>query len=120
MGTFNMLEAARTIQGLKKFLYVSTDEVFGASTTPHKEDDALTPSNPYSATKAAGEYLVRAWGRTFGVPYIITRTMNLFGRTTTCRKVYTVGPKPYTKRVSRRNPHRQTRQRGLSPLVARF
>lgn len=79
MGTFNMLEAARILKP-KKFLYVSTDEVFGASTIPHKEDDALTPSNPYSATKAAGEYLVRAYGRTYGVPYIITRTTNLFGK----------------------------------------
>lgn len=78
MGTFNMLEFARASKPTK-FLYVSTDEVFGAAIIPHKEDDALTPSNPYSATKAAGEYLVRAYGRTFGVPYIITRTMNLFG-----------------------------------------
>lgn len=79
MGTFNMLEAARIIKP-KKFLYVSTDEVFGASVFPHKEDDALMPSNPYAATKAAGEYLIRAYGRTFNVPYLITRTMNLFGK----------------------------------------
>ena len=79
MGTFNMLEAAKWLKP-RKFLYVSTDEVFGASEIPHLETDALTPSNPYAATKAAGEYLVRAWGKSFGVPYLITRTMNLFGR----------------------------------------
>ena len=79
MGTFHMLEAAKWLKP-RKFLYVSTDEVFGASEIPHLETDALMPSNPYSATKAAGEYLVRAYGRTFGVPYIITRTMNLFGK----------------------------------------
>jgi|SRR5579859_23122 len=79
MGTFNLLEATRELKP-KKFLYVSTDEVLGASLIPHKEEDALVPSNPYSATKAAGEYLVRAYGRTYGVPYIISRSTNLFGK----------------------------------------
>lgn len=79
LGTFNMLESAKWLKP-RKFLYVSTDEVFGASEIPHMENDALTPSNPYAATKAAGEYLVRAWGQTYNVPYLITRTMNLFGR----------------------------------------
>ena len=78
VGTFNMLEAARRWKP-KKFLYVSTDEVFGASLTPHKETDELNPSNPYSASKAAGEMLVRAYGTSFGVPWLITRTTNIFG-----------------------------------------
>lgn len=79
IGTFNMLEVAQELQP-SKFVYVSTDEVFGASTVPHAEDDALDPSNPYSATKAAGEHLVRAYSRTHDVPYLITRTTNMFGK----------------------------------------
>lgn len=79
IGTFNMLEAARKLKP-KKFIYISTDEVFGpAKDTPFKADDPLAPTNPYSATKAAGEML--AWGhyKSFGIPLIITRTGNMFG-----------------------------------------
>ena len=78
VGTFNMLEAAKILSP-KKFLYVSTDEVFGASLAPHKEDDILNPSNPYSATKAAGELLVRTYQECFDMPCLITRTTNIFG-----------------------------------------
>ena len=79
LGTFNMLEAARKLQP-KTFIYVSTDEVFGpGKETPFKEDDALAPTNPYAATKAAGEMLVRSHQITFGVPSITTRTMNMLG-----------------------------------------
>ena len=79
VGTFHLLEAARKLKP-KKFIYVSTDEVFGPSTDhPFHEDDALNPTNPYSAAKAAGEMI--AWGhyKSFGVPLIITRTGNMFG-----------------------------------------
>jgi dTDP-glucose 4,6-dehydratase len=79
IGTFNMLEAARKLRP-KKFVYVSTDEVFGpAIDRPFTEDDVLAPTNPYAATKAAGEMLVRSHHITFGVPAIITRTMNMYG-----------------------------------------
>lgn len=78
-GTLNLLEFART-QNLKKFIYVSTDEVFGpAAGAAFREDDPLQPTNPYAATKAAGEQLVNAYYRSFGLPAIITRTMNMFG-----------------------------------------
>ena len=80
LGTLNILEAARKLS-INRFVYTSTDEVFGVATENVKftEDDALNPTNPYAATKAAGEMLVKAWHRTFGVPTIITRTMNIFG-----------------------------------------
>ncbi len=80
LGTLNILEAARKLS-ISRFLYTSTDEVFGVATENVKftEDDALNPMNPYAATKAAGEMLVKAWHRTFGVPTIVTRTMNMFG-----------------------------------------
>jgi dTDP-glucose 4,6-dehydratase len=59
---------------------VSTDEVFGpALGKSFKENDSLRPTNPYAATKASGEFLVNAYFRSFGMPAIITRTMNMFG-----------------------------------------
>lgn len=80
--TANILEYARTQQpDLKKFLYFSTDEVYGPAPENYDftEDDKLFPSNPYSAGKAAGEMIVMAYGKTFGTPYLITNTMNIFG-----------------------------------------
>jgi len=78
-GTLNILEAARLLQP-EKFIYVSTDEVFGpASGQPYTEKNALNPTNPYAATKASGELLAYSYYRSFGVPVIITRTMNMFG-----------------------------------------
>ena len=81
MGTFNMLQAARELE-VNRFLYVSTDEVYGPAvpSLAYEETDRLRPSNPYSATKAAGDMLALAWKRTFTVPVIITRTMNMFGK----------------------------------------
>jgi dTDP-glucose 4,6-dehydratase len=62
------------------FLQISTDEVYGDIDDGFfKEDERFMPSNPYSASKAAAEMLVRAWGRTYGLPYIITRTTNNYG-----------------------------------------
>jgi dTDP-glucose 4,6-dehydratase len=81
VGTFNMLEAARRIPGLKKFVYVSTDEVHGPAPggVDFREDAPMNPSNPYSATKAGAEALVLAWAKCYQLPAIITRTMNNFG-----------------------------------------
>lgn len=79
----NMLEAARALKP-KKFLHFSTDEVYGAAegnSKGHKEWATILPSNPYSASKAAQEALAIAWWRTYGVPVIITNTMNNFGET---------------------------------------
>jgi dTDP-glucose 4,6-dehydratase len=78
LGTLNLLNWARGAS--IKFVYVSTDEVFGpAGDEPYHEGDRLRPTNPYSATKAGGEYLVRSYFKSFGVPALITRTVNLFG-----------------------------------------
>lgn len=81
VGTTNMLEAARQV-GCEQFLYFSTDEVFGAS--PHGnggfyEWDRYRSGNPYAATKAGGEEMALAYQNTYGVPVIITHTMNVFG-----------------------------------------
>jgi len=61
-------------------LHFSTDEVYGdIDEGVHTEVDLLKPSNPYSATKAAADMLVLAWGRTYNVPYIIVRPTNNYG-----------------------------------------
>jgi len=82
LSTVNVLEYARVFQsGLKKFLYYSTDEVFGPAPLDYGfgEEDNLNPSNPYSAGKAAGEMAVTAYHVTYGMPTIISRTMNVIG-----------------------------------------
>ena len=83
-GTHALLESVRVVRTLKKFVHVSTDEVYGessfesnASNTEH--ESLLTPTNPYSATKAGAEMLVMAFGRSYGLPYIITRGNNVYG-----------------------------------------
>lgn len=64
-----------------RFLYVSTDEVFGSlgSEGCFVEDTPYDPSSPYAASKAAADHLVRAWYRTFGLPCLITNCSNNFG-----------------------------------------
>ena len=62
------------------FIHFSTDEVYGdIEKGSHKETDMLKPSNPYSASKAAADMLITAWGRTYKVPYIIVRPTNNYG-----------------------------------------
>ncbi|WP_371375380.1 dTDP-glucose 4,6-dehydratase [Thalassotalea aquiviva] len=90
VGTFNMLECAReywnTLDDAEKsafrFHHISTDEVYGdlegtddlfTETTPY------APSSPYSASKAGSDHLVRAWGRTYGFPVIVTNCSNNYG-----------------------------------------
>lgn len=77
----NMLEYARTLDGLRAFVQISTDEVYGPAPvgTAHKEWEAVLPSNPYSASKAAQEAIAVSYWRTYGVPVIITNCMNLIG-----------------------------------------
>jgi dTDP-glucose 4,6-dehydratase len=65
-----------------RFLHVSTDEVFGdleAEGEPFSETAAYAPSSPYAATKAASDHLVRAWGRTYKLPILITNCSNNYG-----------------------------------------
>ena len=65
---------------LPTLLHFSTDEVYGdIDNGAHVETDLLKPSNPYSATKAAADMLVLAWGRTYKLPYIIVRPTNNYG-----------------------------------------
>jgi len=85
LGTANILEYARNINtnngSLEKFVYFSTDEVFGPAPDGinYKENDRYNSTNPYSATKASGEELAVAYENTYNLPVIITHTMNVFG-----------------------------------------
>ena len=81
VGTAHILDYAKKIDGLERFAYFSTDEVFGPAPTGvyYKENDRYNSTNPYSATKAGAEELVVAFENTYGLPAIITHTMNVFG-----------------------------------------
>jgi len=79
VGTFNLLEASFQT-GVKKFIQVSTDEVYG--TTAHSsfsEEDMLQPRSPYAASKAAADHLVYSYGITHGLNVSITRSSNNYG-----------------------------------------
>ena len=90
VGTYNLLEAARAHwktldnsgQASFRFHHVSTDEVYGDLEGPEhlfNEETSYAPSSPYSASKAGSDHLVRAWGRTFGFPVIVTNCSNNYG-----------------------------------------
>ena len=79
LGTFTLLEAAREL-GISRYVQISTDEVYGSiERGAAKESAPLRPSNPYSASKAAGDLLVSAYWTTHRLPVLITRSANNFG-----------------------------------------
>jgi len=80
-GTHVLLESAK-IHKIARFVHVSTDEVYGEGETdekPMEEEHVLEPTNPYAATKAAAEFLVKSYHRSFNLPVIITRGNNVYG-----------------------------------------
>lgn len=82
-----LLEYAREVKP-ELFLQFSTDEVYGVAPhgVNHKEWASILPSNPYSASKACQEAIAISYWRTYGVPVVITNTMNLFGETQDAEK----------------------------------
>jgi dTDP-glucose 4,6-dehydratase len=83
-GVHNLLELIKNHRGENSskpvLLHFSTDEVYGdIDEGEHTEEHLLKPSNPYSATKAAADMLIMAWGRTHNVPYMIIRPTNNYG-----------------------------------------
>jgi dTDP-glucose 4,6-dehydratase len=79
LGTHVLLEAVRA-HDIPRFLQISTDEVYGDVLEGSSvETDALRPSSPYSASKAAGEMMVLAYRRTYGTPVVMTRSSNNYG-----------------------------------------
>jgi dTDP-glucose 4,6-dehydratase len=89
VGTFQLLEAVRAYwEGLGgeekqrfRFHHISTDEVFGALGAEGRfsEETPYRPNNPYAASKAGADHLVRAWGRTYGLPVVTTNCSNNYG-----------------------------------------
>jgi len=90
LGTFTLLQAARDYfttlpperRQTFRFHHISTDEVFGAlepGDKPFDEHTPYDPRSPYSASKAASDHLVRAWGHTYGLPVIVSNTTNNYG-----------------------------------------
>ena len=90
IGTYQLLEAVRSYLSRQekakrltfRFHHVSTDEVYGDledTAALFTEDTPYAPSSPYSATKAGSDHLVRAWGRTFGLPIVLTNCSNNYG-----------------------------------------
>jgi len=82
VGTGHILQYARDLPNLERFIYFSTDEVFGPAPNGvnYGERDRYNSSNPYSATKAGGEELAVAFENTYKMPIYITHTMNVFGQ----------------------------------------
>ena len=79
LGVFTLLEEARRIN-LKKFVQISTDEVYGSTVSgSFSEENILDPSSPYSASKAGGELLARSYVRTYGLDVVVTRSSNNYG-----------------------------------------
>lgn len=81
VGTVNILEYSRKLKNLEKFVYFSTDELFGPApgNILFKEYDRYNSTNPYSASKASGEEFCVAFQNTYNMPIVITHTMNVFG-----------------------------------------
>jgi dTDP-glucose 4,6-dehydratase len=80
-GVFTLLESIREQRKSSKLIHVSTDEVYGDIKKNHrsKETDSYNPSSPYSASKAAGDLLIKSYVRTYKIPAIITNCCNNFG-----------------------------------------
>lgn len=83
-GVYNLLNLIKNYRletsNTPTFLHMSTDEVYGDNEFHASlETDMLKPSNPYSATKAAADMLILAWGRTYNIPYLIVRPTNNYG-----------------------------------------
>ncbi|CAL9084578.1 unnamed protein product [Musa textilis] len=82
-GTHVLLEACKVTGQVRRFIHVSTDEVYGETdedaVVGNHEASQLLPTNPYSATKAGAEMLVMAYGRSYGLPVITTRGNNVYG-----------------------------------------
>jgi len=85
IGTVNLLNAARDLwkenNGNKRFYHISTDEVYGSLGADgfFTENTPYDPNSPYSASKASSDHFVRAYGETYGLPYVISNCSNNYG-----------------------------------------
>jgi len=83
MGTHNLLESVKAYGKIRRFIHISTDEVYGEVSDDNlgcdEEASLLNPTNPYAATKASAEFIVRSYMHSFKLPIIITRGNNVYG-----------------------------------------
>ena len=81
LGTHNLIEACRKYGKIKRFIHISTDEVYGevSLTDTSTELSLLNPTNPYAASKAGAEFIVRSYIYSYGFPAIVTRGNNVYG-----------------------------------------
>lgn len=85
VGVYNLLNLIKNLllenkyNNLKKFIQISTDEVYGSVKRPAKEKDILNPSSPYSSTKSSADMLALSYYKTYGLPIVITRSSNNYG-----------------------------------------
>uniref|UniRef100_A0A914DG27 dTDP-D-glucose 4,6-dehydratase n=1 Tax=Acrobeloides nanus TaxID=290746 RepID=A0A914DG27_9BILA len=82
MSTTNLLEAVIEYGGIQRFLYISTDEVYGDSEENEEQKNErapLNPTNPYAASKAAAENIIRCYYHSYKLPYVMVRMNNVFG-----------------------------------------
>ena len=83
LGTHSLMEVCNGYGQIKRFIHISTDEVYGEVTDDHlgcyEESSLLNPTNPYAATKASAEFIVRSYMHSFKLPIIITRGNNVYG-----------------------------------------
>ena len=80
LGSYTLLEACRKTESVKKYIQISTDEVYGSiENGSFTEKDHLNPSSPYSASKSGADLLCNAYFKTYGLPVCITRSSNNFG-----------------------------------------
>ena len=79
VGTHVLLECARQYGKIKRFIHMSTDEVYGPTESPADEQTLFAPTNPYAATKAAAEMICQSYIRSYKMPIVITRANNIYG-----------------------------------------
>jgi dTDP-glucose 4,6-dehydratase len=79
MGTHTLLECCRKYNGINKFIYMSTDEVYSDSLSDKTDNNIIYPMNPYAATKAGCELMAQSYYRSYNFPLIITRLCNVYG-----------------------------------------
>jgi len=81
LGTHYLLESVRTYGKIQRFIHVSTDEVYGevGMNETSSEKSLLNPTNPYAASKAAAEFIVKSYYKSYNIPIIITRGNNVYG-----------------------------------------
>ena len=81
LGTHHLLETVRKYGKIHRFIHVSTDEVYGeiALNETSSEKSLLNPTNPYAASKAAAEFIVKSYNKSYNMPIIITRGNNVYG-----------------------------------------